>query len=277
MSASSSFVPGREFADGFAPSPEEEEEEEQPRLGAAEQSALDEAVTEVQDAFFEGRYRRAIDLAHAVLERYEGEEDTYDMLLASFLALGEYEDVIVSAQNWVAVCGESLRQLMHLLEAAYMIDQGALVEDASFKLCYLFESSQHDPVFAAGAVLGAALALDMGLPFPDCIDPKVLLGEEAVAREPLVWWLKRRLQSNEDLKYECGKDDQANDFQKCLLALETHEKDKDAVNVLLAGEPVDATGVAARHLFCGRDLVPNPALSRVHPLFRKRLIVKLDP
>ncbi len=49
--------------------------------------ALDDLVVEVQDAFFEGRYKRAIELAARVLLQHPKEEDTYDMLLASHLAL----------------------------------------------------------------------------------------------------------------------------------------------------------------------------------------------
>jgi hypothetical protein len=65
-----------------------------------------------------------------------------------------------------------------------------------------------------------------------------------------------------------GKDEQANDFQRCLMALEDPNVLKEAPAAL------DATGVAARHLLLQMPLSPKPHLSRVHPLFRKRLVNK---
>jgi hypothetical protein len=112
-------------------------DDEEPKRDPKIQAVIDDQVCDIQDAFFEGRYQTAIKLCKALLEQYDDEEDTYDMLLAShlgnrlvpsmrkgsflFLARGEYEDVIVEAQIWVEKCGESLKQLVHLLEAAYMI------------------------------------------------------------------------------------------------------------------------------------------------------------
>ena len=231
---------------------------------------LDELVTEVQDAFFEARYGTAIKLAETLLERFEEEEDTWDMLLASYQALGQYEDVIVSSEEWVGRCGESLRQLVHLVEAAYMLDATAQLEDASFKLCFLYESSEHDPVFAAGAVLGVALALDCGLPFPDCLEPCALLENTQVSREPLVWWVKQKLTNDAIAPKSVWSDDaQTADFEKCLFVLLNNGKD---ASLLRDCAPVDASGVVARHLWLNRPLIPLPHPSRIHPLFRKRFV-----
>lgn len=148
----------------------------------------DDLVVELQDLYFEGRYRAAIELAGRIVARYTKEEDAFDILLASHLALQQYEDVIRCSVGWVAGCGESLKQLMHCLEAAYMLGNMDLVEDVAYKLCFLYESSSHDPVFASGALLAAALCVDFELSVPDCVELGDLLQGELL-QEPLAWWL----------------------------------------------------------------------------------------
>jgi hypothetical protein len=66
-------------------------------------------------------------------------------------------------------------------------------------------------------------------------------------------------------------DDQARDFYRCLRAL---EDGKDAISELLQFAAVDSTGLIARHLLCGTPRTGNEMLTRVHPLFRKRLAEK---
>ncbi len=246
-----------------------EADEEEPE----KDEALDDLVTEVQDAFFEGRYRAAITMARGVLASHPREEDTYDMLLASLLALGEYAEVVSASASWVAVCGESLKQLLHCLEAAYMLGDVDLVEDMAHKLCFLFESSAHDSVFVMGALLAAALATDFELPFPDCLNAADLLAGD-VLQEPVAWWLSAKLGRPYDYKI-ASADEQARDLYHCLRALDiaTGEEDKA---VLLQTPATDATGLVARHLICGAELRPNVPLSRVHPLFRKRLAEKRE-
>jgi hypothetical protein len=229
-------------------------------------------VVEVQDAFFEGRYKTATELAARVLAQHPKEEDTYDMLLASHLALGQYEQVVSAAAQWVEACGVSLRQLLHALEAAYMLGNMDLVEDSAHKLCFLFESSKHDPVFVMGALLAAALATDFELPFPDCLAPADLLAGE-VLREPLGWWLSGKLGRGYEFDL-AGADEQTRDFYQCLRAMDG--KSAEAVAALKDSQPVDATGLVARHLLYGAELRPNLLLSRVHPLFRKRLAEKSE-
>jgi hypothetical protein len=164
--------------------------------------ALDDIVTELQDCYFEGRYRAAILLAEKIVVAHPKEEDAYDILLASHLALEQYEDVIRSSVQWVAGCGESLKQLMHCLEAAYMLGNMDLVEDVAFKLCFLFESSDHDHVFASGALLAASLCVDFDLSIPDCVDLSALLQGELL-QEPLAWWLSCKVYNKRKI-YFCS-------------------------------------------------------------------------
>ncbi len=114
--------------------------------GKPRDDALDDMVCDAQDAFFEGRYNDVIALAAQIHARDEAEEDTYDILLASHLALGQYSQVVAVSHKWVALCEESLKQLVYLVESAYMLGDAELVKDAAFKLAFLFESSDHDQV-----------------------------------------------------------------------------------------------------------------------------------
>lgn len=231
--------------------------------------ARDDMIVELQDMYFEGRYRSSIELAEKILQTYTKEEDAYDILLASHLALMQYEDVLRCSGKWVAVCGESLKQLLFCLEAAYMLGNMDVVEDAAYKLCFLFESSSHDHVFAMGALLAAALCCDFDLPVPDCVDLNDLLKGELL-QEPLAWWLSCKVGRRYAFQDE-RSDEQVRDFYRCLRAL---EDGRDGVAELLQTVAIDSTGLVARHLLCGTPLSKNAMLTRVHPLFRKRLAEK---
>lgn len=60
-------------------------DEEEPKRDPKIQAEIDDLVCDIQDAFFEGRYKTTIQKCKALLEKYDDEEDTYDMLLASHL------------------------------------------------------------------------------------------------------------------------------------------------------------------------------------------------
>jgi hypothetical protein len=229
-----------------------------------------EMVCEVQDAYFEGRYRDVIEIAARIHERDAKEEDTYDILLASYLALGDYEGVVNASRAWVSLCEESLKQLLYLVEAAYMLDDVDTVKDASFKLAFLYQSSERDQVFLSGALLGCALALDCGLEFPsDAVEVQALIE----GNEPLSFWLRLKLGEGDQKAptYDESVNPQAADLVRCLLALHHFSKgDSDEAARQLQGSAVDATGLAARKLFAQKAEL-QPVMSRVHPLFRKRL------
>jgi hypothetical protein len=231
--------------------------------------ARDDLVVELQDMYFEGRYRASIEMATQIVGKYPKEEDAYDILLASHLALQQYDDVIRCSAQWVSVCGESLKQLLFCLEAAHMLGNMDLVEDTAYKLCFLFESSSHDHVFATGALLAASLCCDFELPIPDCIQLDDLLKGELL-QEPLAWWLSCKTGRRYSFEEE-KSDEQARDFYRCLRAL---EDGRDAILELAQTAAVDSTGLVARHLLCGEPLSKNTMLTRVHPLFRKRLAEK---
>lgn len=228
--------------------------------------APDDDVCRVQDAFFEGRYGECEGLALHVLRSWPRDEDVYDALLASLLAQERYGDVVERSVEWVRSCGESLRQLLHCLEAAYMLGDMEVVEEVAFKLCFLFESSGHDPVFAPGALLAAALSADFELPFPGCLAPDDLLRGDVLS-EPVAWWLTRRL-GRPAYAFDAGGHEQAADLARCLRAF---DKGEDAAALLGPHAAVDATGLAARHLLLGAPLPSSFSRTRVHPLVRKRL------
>lgn len=162
-----------------------------------------------------------------------------------------------------------MRQLVHAVEAAYMLESLPHVEDAAFRLCFLYASSEFDPVFASGALLGAALALDSGLPFPECLSVDELIPNDEVIQEPLAWFVRRKINACPVPFAEC-QDAQARDFQLCLQALVEGDVS------ILTGEPLDATGVVARHLLLKKELSPRPGLARVHPIFRRRLLAAME-
>ncbi len=229
----------------------------------------DDLVVELQDLYFEGRYTAAIDLAEKIVGLYAKEEDAFDLLLASHLALQQHEKVLESSSRWAAQCGESLKQLMMCLEAAYMLGNMDVVEDTAYKLCFLFESSSHDHVFAMGALLAAALCVDFDMPVPDCVDLNDLLRGETLL-EPLAWWLSCKI--GKRYEFDVVKaDEQTRDFYRCLRALEDR---REGVAELMETAAIDSTGLVARHLLCGTPLSKNAMLTRVHPLFRKRFAEK---
>ena len=142
------------------------------------------------------------------------------------------------------------------------------LEDAAYKLCFLYSSAQRDPVFFSGALLGAALAHDCGLPFPDCLPVEELLVPEVLGN-PLARWLAGKLHLELSVPaQEEPMDSQVADLHRCLAALDQ----PDALS--LSDESSDATGVAARQVLSGTtsDIVPH--LPRVHPLWRRRWLEK---
>lgn len=234
--------------------------------------ALDALVCDVQDAYFEGRYRAVVELAAVIHAQAPAEEDTYDVLLAALVALGDYHGVREAASRWVSVCGESLKQLVLLAEAAYMLDDAETLDDVVYKLAHLFQASEFDPVFLPGALLGVALALDAGLAFPEgAVESAALLNAEP--NEPMAYWLRLQLSDGPETPpapvYDQLHNAQAADLVRCLQAL--HEPTR-ADELLRASEPVDATGVATRLLLCPGAPTRDFARSRVHPLVRKRLV-----
>lgn len=235
-----------------------------------EEIDVDDLVCDVQDAYFEGRYNDVIRLGHELLEKFPEEEDTYDLLLASHLALGQYEDVLELSGKWVEACGESLKQLVLASEAAYMLQELALLEDAAYKLCFLFEGSGQDEVFVNGALQSVALALDSGISFPESTKAEELL-KAASMEEPIAWWVARRL-GHHDAKFIEGKDEQARDLQRCLeVLLLEGEAQEQAKEKLKQSKAVDASGAGARTVFLGEPLPQHVPLCKIHPLFRRRL------
>ena len=207
------------------------------------------------------------------MEKDEKEEDTYDVLVASHLALEDYEEVLLSCQRWVDVCGNSLKQLQYTLEAAYMLEEKSILEDAAIRLCFLYDSSMNDPVFFNAALLACALVLDVDLPFPETMSKNDAVLNES--NDPLAFWIKSKLgEKMEEEKFESMRDEQAKDRLICLKALLLFEREKNeekAKALFESDQAIDATGLIARYLFKVIEEKPDVPMSRVHPLFRKRM------
>ncbi len=103
---------------------------------------------------------------------------------------------------------------------------------------------------------------------------------EAASIEPLAHWIRLRMAGDDGAAVAAvalpaydANNQQAADFARCLhaLYLSQHGRAAEAKSLLEGAAAEDVTGIAARQLLCG--VVPRAPLlmSRIHPLFRKRL------